>query len=381
MNKKILVYYSQLNMGGAEKSLVRLMNRLAAEGCSVTYLGRFGHGSCEALLSPDIRKIYLSEYPPAKGSFFKRAFSMVRAAFQRWRAYLKLRFAGEHYDLAFVGLQGLAPWCVCKLVKARVRAVFIRTDISRCPTRERIKKAFRKYGSSIDRFICVAGTVKESFDRELPELSGKSQVIYNFLDVDAMHRAMAEAENPFEPGDDSFKIVSVCRVHDHAKGVFRMLNVCERLVKAGLRFKWYLVGDGPDLPALREEIRKRGMDKVFLTPGKKDNPFAYYLHADLVAVPSYYEGLCGIVNEAKVAGAAVAATEFSGIHEQITHGKNGVIFENSEDAIFEGLRELIGDPEKVRKLKNHLYPEAILDDDLKFRQICDLADHRQETSI
>ena len=189
-----------------------------------------------------------------------------------------------------------------------------------------------------------------------------------------MHRMMAEADNPFEPGDDSFKIVSVCRVKDHAKGVFRMLNVCERLVRAGLRVKWYLVGDGPDLPALREEIRKRGMEKVFLTPGKKDNPFAYYLHADLVAVPSYYEGLCGIVNEAKVAGAAVAATEFSGIREQITPGENGVIFKNDEDSIFEGLRELIGDPEKVSKLKNHLYPEAILNDDLKVRKICALAD-------
>jgi len=374
MNRKILIYYSQLNMGGAEKSLIRLMNRLAAEGCSVTYLGRFAHGSCEPLLSPDIRKIYLSECPPPKGAFVKRLFGWLRTMVQRWWSYLKLFFFGEHYDLAFVGLHGLDPWCVCKLVKARVRAVFIRSDISKCQTRERILKAFRKYADSIDHFVCVAGTVKECFDRELPELANKSRVIYNLLDTDGMNRMMAEAENPFEPGDDSFKIVSVCRITDHAKGVFRMLNVCERLVRAGLRFKWYLVGDGPDLPALREEIRKRGMEKVFLTPGKKDNPFAYYLHADLVAVPSYYEGLCGIVNEAKVAGAAVAATEFSGIHEQITPGENGVIFENNEDAIFEGLRELIGDPEKVRKLKNHLYPEAILNDDLKVRKICDLAD-------
>lgn len=374
MNKRILVYYSQLNMGGAEKSLVRLMNRLAAEGCSVTYLGRFGHGGCEPLLSPEIRKIHLSEYPPVKGSSLKRALSMLRAAFQRWRSYLKLRFSSEHYDVAFVGLQGLDPWCVCKLVKADVRAVFIRTDIAKCPSRERIKKAFRKYADSIDHFVCVAGTVKESFDRELPELAEKSQVIYNLLDTEGMHRMIAEAENPFEPGDDSFKIVSVCRVSDHAKGVFRMLNVCERLVQAGLHFKWYLVGDGPDLPALREEIRKRGMEKVFLTPGKKDNPFAYYLHADLVAVPSYYEGLCGIVNEAKVAGAAVAATEFSGIREQITPGENGVIFENNEDAIFEGLRELIGDPGKVRRLKNNQYPEEILNDDLKLRKIYAMAE-------
>jgi glycosyltransferase involved in cell wall biosynthesis len=140
-----------------------------------------------------------------------------------------------------------------------------------------------------------------------------------------MHQAMEVAENPFEPGDNSFKIVSVCRISDHAKGVFRMLNICERLVRSEVQLKWYLVGDGPDLPALREEVRKRNLEEVFLTPGKKDNPFAYYIHADLVTVFSYYEGLCGVVNEAKVAGAAVAATKFSGINEQITPEVNGVI--------------------------------------------------------
>jgi hypothetical protein len=49
-------------------------------------------------------------------------------------------------------------------------------------------------------------------------------------------------------------------------------------------------------------------------------------------------------------------------------------FDNDEDAIFEGLRSLIGDPERLLKLKNHQYPEDILNDDLKLQKIYDFID-------
>jgi hypothetical protein len=124
------------------------MNRLAEDGCSVTYLGRYGHGSSEPLLDGNIIKKHLSEYPPSQGGLFKRVAGLIQVAFQRWYSYLKLYFSKEKYDLALVGLQGLDPWCVCRLVKARGYGVFIRTDIARSPTRERIKKTFRRYAKA-----------------------------------------------------------------------------------------------------------------------------------------------------------------------------------------------------------------------------------------
>ncbi len=65
-SKKILFYYSQLNIGGAEKSLVRLMNALVKDGHEITLLTRFGNGSSEYLLDKRIKKISLSKESPLK---------------------------------------------------------------------------------------------------------------------------------------------------------------------------------------------------------------------------------------------------------------------------------------------------------------------------
>ncbi len=215
-------------------------------------------------------------------------------------------------------------------------------------------------------YFCVSKTAKNSFDIVLPDLANKSIVIYNIINVEEMRKNALEAENPY-PVDGRKHVVSVCRVSDKSKGVFRMLDVCEKLKEEAIFFSWYLVGDGPDLLLLKEEITKRGLDKDFIIVGKKDNPFGYYRYADLVAVPSYYEGLCGVVNEAKVTGCAVIATEFSGIHEQLTHGQNGWIVKNDTQSIIDGMRLLLTDSDLLRKLKNDDYPSDITDDKRKLQ--------------
>ena len=63
------------------------------------------------------------------------------------------------------------------------------------------------------------------------------------------------------------------------------------------------------------------------------------------------------------------ATEFSGIHEQLDNGVNGWIVENSEEAIYEKMKELIEKPELITQVKNQIYPEEILNDELKLEKL------------
>ena len=58
---KILYYYSQLNIGGAEKSTVRLLNAFIKKGHSVTLLLRWSGGTLENDLDCNIKKIYLKK--------------------------------------------------------------------------------------------------------------------------------------------------------------------------------------------------------------------------------------------------------------------------------------------------------------------------------
>jgi glycosyltransferase involved in cell wall biosynthesis len=69
--------------------------------------------------------------------------------------------------------------------------------------------------------------------------------------------------------------------------------------------------------------------------------------------------------EAKVLGKPVIATHFSGVEEQITDGVNGLIVENNEDAIFEGMKRILTDDEFRASLANDNLPQEIMDDDAK----------------
>ena len=149
----------------------------------------------------------------------------------------------------------------------------------------------------------------------------------------------------------------------------RMLDAFEQLYQQGIIFEWYFVGDGVDLPKMKEKVEGKPYESLIHFEGEKENPFPYYKYADLVAVLSYYEGLCGIVNEAKISGAAVIATEFSGIHEQIVHGENGWIVDNNIDAIINGLKTLLTNDSLRKKITNADYNEKILNDDYKIDSI------------
>ena len=371
--KRMLFYYSQLNIGGAEKSLIRLMNVFASKGNEVTYLGRYSGGSGEYLLSDKIDRHWLSG-TLNKSNRFIYFLSLVKCFMERLYSTYKIR-RWPAFDVVYIGLQGLSPEFVIDNLKARKICLFIRNDVSSIPNRDYVITNLKNYFSRIDSFICVAETVRKSLIDAIPEAEGKAQIVYNILAAGDMRKRLKCAPNPFKDETGStFRIVSICRISDVSKGVFRMVRVCRQLVTEGFKFRWYIVGDGADLAALRQKIIDAGLDGIMITPGKVDNPFGYYRECNLVAMLSYYEGLCGVVNEAKISGKAIIATKVSGIDEQLTHGVNGWIVENDEDRILEGMRRLLTDNNIIRSLTNDIYPEALTDDSSKIDKLLKLTE-------
>lgn len=371
MNRRILFYYSQLNIGGAEKSLIRLMNALAEYGDDVTYLGRFSGGKGEYMLDKRVRKYWLSTPLNRKGKlrYYK---SLLKIGISRVYSFVSIS-RWKKFDMAFIGLQGLSPKAILKYLKTSKVCIFIRNDISQGPKKDEVISVLKKYIHRIDYLVCVAGTVRDSLINEIPESASKAIVVYNILSIKDMQQKLIEAANPFQNESDSvFRIVTVCRISDKSKALFRMVRICRRLIDNGFRFRWYVIGDGADLSALRKAINEADLQDVMITPGRVDNPFGYYRECDLVAMLSYYEGLCGVVNESKVAGKAIIATEVSGIHEQLEHGCNGWIVENDEDNIFEGMKRLLSDPILLNQLTNTIYPDALTNDDAKIEKLHNL---------
>ena len=369
---KVLLHYPVLNPGGAERSTLRLLAALADRGCEVHLVLTVSGGRLDREIDARVIVHHLRDGVgqfPARiaGPRDAMRFLAAGAAWVKGRleqAWRTRRFAGIEFDAAIAGLHGLSPAFICRAVKAHKRIVMVRNDAAD-DRQGKLARNIARFESCIDAYVCVSQSVLDSLVSLYPQTRRKAVCIYNLIDPEAMRTAAMNAGNPFAMEPEGMRILSVCRLQESQKGLRRMVEVHSRLLHAGIHHYWHVLGDGPDRGLLEAEIRSRGVSSTFKLHGSVSDPMPYYRYADICAVLSRYEGLCGVVNEARVLARPVIATRFAGIEEQVESGVNGLIVEQDENAICEGLASLIRDDGLRERLARGGYPRELLDDDAK----------------
>ena len=74
--------------------------------------------------------------------------------------------------------------------------------------------------------------------------------------------------------------------------------------------------------------------------------------ADLFVCSSLSEGLSTAVTEALISGVPVITTDVSGMRELLGENEYGIITENDEDKLYEGITELINNREQLFNQKS-----------------------------
>lgn len=374
MSKRLLIHYPILNLGGAEMSLLRLIRRLVDRGWQVELVVTTGGGSLEPRLDPRVKLTALrsrqagDRFAAARttAARLKALPDLAAYLFQRVReAAVKATYRFRRYDAAMVGLHGLSAAFCCDWVRARRRLHWIRNDVTRTEAADKVVRTIERHHERIDCYVCVAKSAHEALITRFPQVASKAVTIHNVIDAEDMRRQAEGHANPFAGYGEGLKVLTVCRLSDSAKALFRMARAHRRLLDEGLDFHWFVAGDGPDRAALQALVAELGLGERFILLGRQANPFPWYRHADLVAVLSNYEGLSGAVNEAKVIGKAVIATAFSGAAEQLENDVSGLIVENDEEAIVAGMRRVLTDGAYRARLAKGPLGKAILDDEAK----------------
>lgn len=377
--RSVLFHYTSLNPGGAEMSTLRMMKALADRGWQITLVLTTGGGALEGAIDPRVRVVRLR--PRAFGQYFLTA----RSSAARVRAlpdllgYALMRGIGvarmlpfffRRYDAAAVLLMGTPSGFVRRVVRADVKIQWIRNDLSGADPTGRVAAALSRAEQGLHYFVCVSEVARRALVAAVPTAAAKAVVIYNILDADTMRARAREGPNPFPPRREGhLRVLTLCRLSDRAKGLLRMVRVCQQLAERGHDFTWYVAGDGPDRGLLENAIHVAGQKSRMVMLGALANPFPAYAHADVVAMLSNYEGLSGVVNEARVIGRPVVATRVSGIDEQLSDGVNGLVVENDEDAILTGMERLLSDGELRARLAAGGYSAALLDDEAKLDRL------------
>lgn len=139
------------------------------------------------------------------------------------------------------------------------------------------------------------------------------------------------------------------------KGIYDLINVIEKIVKQGYRFKLKLAGDG-DIEKVREICKSKNISRYIDTVGwiNGDDKIKLLKESTIFVLPSYNEGLPMSILEAMSYSIPVIATNVGGIPEVVSNKINGYIIKAGDiKNLEESLIRLIEDKNLRCKMGNN----------------------------
>jgi glycosyltransferase involved in cell wall biosynthesis len=214
--------------------------------------------------------------------------------------------------------------------------------------RARIRALWGLAGRYATRFFCVSADIAEAVTAYGVVPRSKTGVVPNGIDTAS-----------FEMGGDTPSLRRDLGIPDNAKVVGTVGRLAEvkrqdLLVRALPRVSdahLLLVGDGPEMPALRQLVAELGLTDHVHFAGYQSRP-QHFLHLmDVFALPSRLEGMPLAILEAWASSLPVAATRVGGVPKMVEHGTNGLLVEpGDERALADAIASLLAEPDRAQRL-------------------------------
>lgn len=119
-----------------------------------------------------------------------------------------------------------------------------------------------------------------------------------------------------------FVITSVGRI-THLKGYQYLIQALPTVLKVLPDTELWLIGDGTDLPRLKNIASDLGVENHIHFWGQQENVGDWLQKSDLFVLPSLVEAMPTVILEAMACGVPVIASKLPGLEEIITEGRTG----------------------------------------------------------
>ncbi len=342
--KKILFLIHDLGQGGAEKVLVNLVNNMDKAVFDITVMAMFGGGVNEPFLKPHVRliNVFPREFP-ANSKLMKL---LTPKQLHKW-------CIKDKYDIEVSYLEGPSARVIAggsltwngKAAVPRVSDKYICWIHGEQHTPKIAAASFRSFKeakavyNAFDKVVCVSQTVAADM-QQIFDLESKPTVLYNTVESQKILEQASQSVSGLDD-DDCVKLIAVGTLKE-VKGFDRLLRVTKRLHDAGCPVHLYILGKGPLQAALESQIAADGMADYATLLGYHTNPYAYVAKSDVFVCSSHSEGFSTAATEALIVGTPVCTVEVSGMKEMLgEHNEYGVVTDNNEDALYEGLHHLL----------------------------------------
>lgn len=378
--KKILVISHALEIGGAERALIGLLNSFDYSQYQVDLFLCRQKGELYSYIPKEVNILPMNQarylavpminlvkdkqwkmlYGRLKAKWLARKTikkqqlkddNQVELTYSHKYTYQYLDFINPDVEYDFA-ISFLTPHYICMdKCRAKKKMAWIHTDYSTIDIDvETELNMWKPY----DYIASISDKCTEAFLSKLPSLENKMIRIDNIITKDMIINQSCE----FIPDDmkrqsNEYILCSIGRF-SFAKNFDNVPCICRKILGKGIKVKWYIIGFGGDEELIRNKIKEDHMEKYVFVLGKKINPYPYIKACDFYVQPSRYEGKAVTVREAQILCKPVIITDFPTAKSQLKDGYDGVIVPMDNKGCAEGIVDFINNKELQKKIIDNL---------------------------
>jgi glycosyltransferase involved in cell wall biosynthesis len=313
---RLLCVGRDLTGGGAERVQLTLLEHLDRDKFDIQVFYLSGQGTLHELVPSDITLTY--GVPETESLILRAVPVLVRL--------IKLAY---RCDVIFAMQEGTPIYLATVVGRLTGRPVvgWIHTPwASQLPN----YNPWHRWASSLylltNKLIGVSEGVTEDLLRAYPRLRGKVTTIHNPLLLQRL-QTQARAASPVW-ADQVFAKRTVLAAGRLApeKGFDILLRAFAKLLQRGLDLHLLILGEGKERTKLEDMASRLGISNRVFMPGFQENPYPFFIRADVFVLSSRYEGLGIVLLEAITLGLPVVATDCPyGPREILKDGKYGIL--------------------------------------------------------
>ena len=352
--KKILIFVDSLNEGGVTKVLLDLLENINREKYDITVMTLYNQGVYISEVKQYARYTYCFNIPnfndhSLKAELYRKYWGgMLRLP----ESYMYKCFVKEKYDIEIAFMHGWSTKVISGSNNKKSKKIaWVHVDLV---TWNRVDGVFKnlehhkKAYSKFNEVICVSQTVKEGIEKKYNVKNAR--VLYNPINREKILKLSKEKIDDINLSN-KFKLISVGRLSEQ-KGYDRLLRVFKKLKNDVIDIELILVGNGDKYNELNKYIVENKLEKDVTLLGFKENPYKYVRASDLFVCSSISEGFSLVIGEAMAVGVPVVSVDCPGPNEILDYGKYGKLVNNSEEDLYNGIKEMINDRVLYEKYNN-----------------------------
>lgn len=314
MKKKIMIFMFSLKGGGAERTIVNIINHLDEEKFDVIFvLGTDADSDYLELLKDSIKIIVLNCRKP-KYSIFK-----LRNCIKKEKPDVLFSTVNKNNIVLL-----LAKILSFRKIPTVIREASHRTQSGKVTNKNKLltRVLYNLFSSKI---VALSEGVREDLITNFKISEKKTKVIYNPVDINYIKSSMnEEIQDSFNLKSDEKIIIAVGRLAK-VKDFPTLIKAFEIVLK-DVNARLFILGRGPLESELKQLSKQLNISDKIEFLGFQKNPYKYIKQADVFVLSSKWEGFAHVIVEAMTIGTPVISTNCkSGPAEIIGDNEYGIL--------------------------------------------------------